>query len=370
MKPLNYVKWIACNAVVFAAIQFLDAPLRAGGNTTTFACMIIIKILAAIAIAYCCIAFCNKTIWRMGYPPLTLYTVLFCDALADIGAFIMLLSKVEVEGKSIVLISLVFLILYLTYGTLNSQIISPRRHVYTSEKLKKTYKFVFMSDLHYGSAQTERAVNNALMKIKDLKPDFLILGGDITDERTSSEDMKKIYKMIGSLGLDVFFVYGNHDLQKCGNYLKGATFSPEELEEAITSNGIKVLRDEVVQWSDDLVILGREDGDAKERRLKVDQLPERPDKAYTICIDHTPYIEDDILATGADLQLSGHTHAGQVFPLRYVYKLGVRNIYGEYKRGDTILYVSPGISGWYFPFRTEANCNYEVITLSPKTKRR
>ncbi len=366
MKSINYAKWIACNAVVFAAIELLDAPLRAGGNTTTFALMFVVKFLAATAIAYCCMAFCNKTIWRLGYLPLALYTVLFCDAFADLGALITIASKIKVENKSIILISLVFLILYLLYGTLNSQIISPRKHKYTSEKLKKTYKFVFISDLHYGSAQTEKTVDNALRKVKDLNPDFMILGGDITDERTSAEDMKRIYEMIGSLGLDVFFVYGNHDLQSHGHYLSGPTFTPEELEEAITGNGIKILRDEMVQWADDLVILGREDGEDKERRLKVDQLPERPDKAFTICIDHTPYLEDDILATGADLQLSGHTHAGQLFPLRYVYKLGVRNIYGEYRRGDTILYVSPGISGWYFPFRTEANCNYEVITLSPK----
>lgn len=370
MKPLNYATWIAYNAAVFVVIELLDAPLRAGGNTVTFACMIIIKLLAATAIAYCCIAFCNKTIWRMGYLPLAFYTVLFCDALADAGVFIMLSSNIEVDGKSIVLISLAFLILYLTYGTLNSQIICPRRHKYTSEKLEGTYKFVFISDLHYGSAQSERTVNNALRKIKNLEPDFLILGGDITDERTSSEDMKRIFDMIGSLGLDVFFVYGNHDLQRHGHYLKGATFSPEELEEAITSNGIKILRDEAIQWADDLVILGREDSEEKERRLKVDQLPKKSDKAYTICIDHSPYLEDDILATGADLQLSGHTHAGQIFPLRYVYRLGVRNIYGEYKLGETILYVSSGMSGWYFPFRTEANCNYEVITLSPKVKER
>jgi predicted MPP superfamily phosphohydrolase len=194
----------------------------------------------------------------------------------------------------------------------------------------------------------------------------VILGGDITDERTSAEDMKRIYEMIGSLGLDVFFVYGNHDLQSHGHYLSGPTFTPEELEEAITGNGIKILRDEMVQWADDLVILGREDGEDREKRMKVDELPERPGDAYVICADHTPYIEDDILATGADLQLSGHTHAGQLFPLKYVYKLGVRNIYGEYKRGDTTLYVSPGISGWYFPFRTQAYCNYEVIKLSPE----
>ena len=71
-------------------------------------------------------------------------------------------------------------------------------------------------------------------------------------------------------------------------------------------------------------------------------------------------------AVTAVLQLSGHTHAGQFFPLQYVYRLGVDNIYGKYRRGDTDVYVTSGIAGWYFPFRTVARCNYEVITLEPQ----
>ena len=366
MKPLNYIEWIACNAVLFVAVELMDAPLRAGGNTTAFALMFVIKFLVAIAVAFCCMAFCIKPIWRLGYLPLALYIVLFCDAFADLGAFITMKSTVEVEPKRVALISLVFLILYLTYGTLNSQIISPKKHRYTSNKLKNKYKFVFLSDLHYGSAQAEGTVSKALKKIKEMQPDFVILGGDITDERTSAEEMKRLYEMIGSLGLDVFFIYGNHDLQKHGNYLRGTTYSPEEHEETLARNGIKILRDEAVQWADDLVILGREDCEERDRRSKPGELPERPEDAYVICIDHSPYLKDDILATGADLQLSGHTHAGQVFPLQYVYRLASRYINGEYRCGDTTLYVSPGISGWYFPFRTQANCNYEVITLSPE----
>ena len=68
----------------------------------------------------------------------------------------------------------------------------------------------------------------------------------------------------------------------------------------------------------------------------------------------------------ADLQLSGHTHAGQLFPLRCVYALIGLNVYGDYTIGDTQLYVTSGITGWYLPLRNEANCSYEVITLQPE----
>ncbi len=70
---------------------------------------------------------------------------------------------------------------------------------------------------------------------------------------------------------------------------------------------------------------------------------------------------------GADLQLSGHTHAGQLFPLKTIYKPAVKYVYGKYTVSSSpynkYLYVSSGFSGWVLPFRNEEHCNYEVINL-------
>ena len=68
---------------------------------------------------------------------------------------------------------------------------------------------------------------------------------------------------------------------------------------------------------------------------------------------------------GADLQLSGHTHAGQFFPLKLFYPLFTPT-YGEYEYDKgAMLIVSAGASGWRFPFRTEAHCGFEVVDLLP-----
>ena len=65
------------------------------------------------------------------------------------------------------------------------------------------------------------------------------------------------------------------------------------------------------------------------------------------------------------MQLSGHTHAAQFFPLRLLYPLFTPT-YGEYAYdGGAMLYVSAGASGWRFPFRTEAHCRFEVVDLLP-----
>ena len=365
MTLLKYIEWFACTTLVFAALQLAQRPLRRKNKKAAAALLFIVKMLAAVVTAYCSIAFCSRLVWNLGYLPGALYIVLFCDALADLAMLVMLLIRKELRDRSVVLVSMILMLLFTVYGTVNMQIIRPKEHVYTSDKLSSTHRFVFLADLHYGSSQSAETVKKALREIAALEPDFVLLGGDITDERTSAEEMHQIYAELGSLGAPVYFFYGNHDRQDHGDYLGGAKYTPEELEETILQNGITILRDDMEVISGDLVILGREDYSAGEDRCSVAELPARPDDAYVICVDHSPYQEDDIPATGADLQLSGHSHAGQFFPLQYVYRLGVNNIYGDYRMGGTDIYVSPGITGWYFPFRTAAHCNYEVITLEP-----
>ena len=81
---------------------------------------------------------------------------------------------------------------------------------------------------------------------------------------------------------------------------------------------------------------------------------------------HPRFPADDILKTDADLQLSGHTHAGQYFPLRFVYMLARLNVVGEYRIGNTDLYVSPGIGGWGMPFRNESRSQFEYVHIMPQ----
>nr|MCR4952255.1 metallophosphoesterase [Solobacterium sp.] len=73
-----------------------------------------------------------------------------------------------------------------------------------------------------------------------------------------------------------------------------------------------------------------------------------------------------IIETGADLQLSGHTHAGQIFPMRLLYNLAGLNVVYTYQIGPTALYVSPGIGNWYYPFRNETHCSWVMIDLIPE----
>ena len=85
-----------------------------------------------------------------------------------------------------------------------------------------------------------------------------------------------------------------------------------------------------------------------------------------LSIDHSPFEYADIIATKADLQISGHSHAGQLFPLKTIYNLGGFNAYGKYHHGDTDVFVSSGFSGWGVPLRTEVRSEYVVVNLVPE----
>ena len=325
--------------------------------------LIILKSVITIVLSYGIMAVSIPIIWKYEYLFASLYVVLFAYVIFDIlNILVLFFNHNTFSFKSGEIIRLTITLIVFLYGTINSQIIIPNHINYTSEKIKDETTFVFLADVHYGAAQTKKTVEDAFDKIKNINPSFVVLGGDITDENTTKEQMEEIYSIIASTGIKTYFVYGNHDRQPEADYVGGKKYTLEELESTIINNGIEILKDDFIYVGENIILLGREDITWKDR-MNVNDLKVRPEGAYVINIDHSPYQEEDIKMTHADLQLSGHTHAGQLFPLKTVYKIGVNNIFGKYKIDNTDIYVSSGFSGWGMPLRTEEHCNFEVVTL-------
>lgn len=362
MTVFKFILWFILTAAVYGALFAAWMPLRKKDKPWISIVGIIFEILFAAVCAYFDIA--SETL----LPRLLqcflgmLYTALLADAATELVFFI--IRRFRKNGVKMFIrfiAGIAVTLAFLAYMVINSQVVTPKLHTYTSDKLERDHKIVYLADLHYGNTQSRETVEKALNDIKNEQPELLLLGGDITDEFTTKEDMEYIYEQIGSLGIPTYYTYGNHDRQNHSADVGGRTYSDSELENAITSNGIHILCDEYAELGD-LVILGREDYDC-DRRIPVEELKERPDRKYVVNLDHSPYLYEDIKATGADLQLSGHVHAGQLFPLRLIYEPVVDNIYGGFRSGNTEIYVSSGFSGWCFPLRSEAHCHYEVINL-------
>ena len=351
--------------LLLSAVQFL---LRKKDIKTLWRVVIIIaKFILAAAFAGLVLA--GPVFLRPVQPFLVaLYVALLPDALADaIYSIAVRLKKSERKFVPYKIVSLVLGVLFCVYGTVNMQIITPRYHSYTSAKLTEEHRFIVAADMHVGSAQNLKTTLKAIEKMKAEKPDFILLCGDITDDYTSKEEMEATFKAFGELNIHVYYIYGNHEVVQHAQYIRGGLpYTSEELLLTITQNGISVLADEYVQIAPDLELLGREDIAADSQRKAVEALPNPNEDLFLLTADHQPVDFAANCKLGTDLQVSGHTHAGQLFPLKSLFALIGGKVEGDYREGEATMNVSSGVSGWRVPFRTESHCHFEVISLTPE----
>ena len=235
-------------------------------------------------------------------------------------------------------------------------------------KLADEYRIVLMTDTHFGSIQAPEVLEEKVDEINSLNADMIILCGDITDESTTREQLDQVFEIYSRMKsrYGTFYTYGNHDRQEYAVANRRA-YTPEEFAEVVRSHGIKILQDDFVNIGNDLVLVGREDKSWKETpRLSSETLLKDVDRSrFIIVSDHQPVDAEVNAAQGADLQLSGHTHAGQIYPFGLFIELVGKLNYGEYHRGNLTAIVSSGTTGWGFPIRTEEHCEYVLVTLKP-----
>ncbi len=285
-----------------------------------------------------------------------IYAALMTDGIGNI--VFLIINRIKKQNNKLILktiISLCLGIIFLTFGIINMEVVKPKYISLSSNKIDREYKVAFVSDMHISSSQPVSVSINTIRKIKAENPDFILLGGDIIDEYTKKEDMEKVLSEFKDTGAKVYFIYGNHDPEM--------NITIAEYEDCLRNNGITIVNDEYVKIDESIALLGRKDYSDKTRK-EIDELINPYNDCYLIVVDHQPFYFIDNCKTGLDLQLSGHTHAGQIAPIRLIYCLTIYS-YGTYHYGDAMLNVSSGASGWVAPFRTEIGCQYEIITITP-----
>lgn len=254
--------------------------------------------------------------------------------------------------------------LLLTYGSYNMNQIQRTEYKVTSGKLKNDYKIIFISDTHYGTVQKPDIIKEKIREIKKIEPDLMILGGDIVEEGTTKEEMREVFRLFSGIKprYGIYYIYGNHDRQM---YAPHPSYTDKELENSLKENGITALKDDCISLGTDLLIAGREDisrgRESREDTGKI--LKGNPENRYVILADHQPVQIEENVRQGVDLQLSGHTHAGQFFPIGYMNTLFGTCNYGMFEIGESQAIVSSGMGGWGFPFRTQGICEYVEICL-------
>ena len=192
------------------------------------------------------------------------------------------------------------------------------------------------SDIHLGTIMGSRRLETIVARINALEPDIVLLPGDIVDESVSIAEEEKMISVLRSIRapLGVFSVPGNHE------YFGGLAKNLEYL----VRGGVRVLQDEAVTVGGAFVLAGRKDPTALRFGESRKALPEILESAGVdrtlpiILLDHQPLRLNEAEDAGVDLQLSGHTHAGQLFPLNLINKMIYEQYWGYLRKGtDPVL---------------------------------
>ncbi len=222
------------------------------------------------------------------------------------------------------------------------------------------YKIVQISDLHIGLTVREDYVSKVVKLVEQSHADAVVLTGDMSDGLPA--DLGELMKPICSLRQHdgIYFVTGNHEYYS----------SAQEWVEYFSENGVNVLQNSssvIVRGDASLEIGGVNDHHAhqvvKEDRSSVADAF-RGDKFTTrILLAHQPLTIDKAVQYQVDLQLSGHTHGGQIFPFNFLVKLQQPFVYGLDRREDTQIYTSSGTGFWGPPMRLGAPAEVALLTL-------
>ncbi len=221
---------------------------------------------------------------------------------------------------------------------------------------------VLASDLHLGTFVSRSRLEKTVAKINALDPDVIFLPGDIVDETVTAKDEVEFSAIMRRLRapLGVFAVPGNHE------FYSGL----ERNLACLRACGIKVLEDEAINVAGAFVLVGRRDPSslrAKESRLPIRDILAKyslDDRMPVILLDHQPAHLEEASQAGVDLQLSGHTHAGQLFPLDIINRIAWEQSWGYLRKGKTQYYVTSGVGTWGPPVRTGSRPEFVRIHLT------
>ncbi|MEN8121410.1 MAG: metallophosphoesterase [Bacteroidota bacterium] len=215
-------------------------------------------------------------------------------------------------------------------------------------------KITMAADIHFSEITNEYFVKQFIDKINSMNPDIVLLAGDngvssvsIPEMKFFEEQLRKIKSKYG-----VYAVEGNHELSGKGtvfNFFKNAN--------------IKLLRDTVIKLENSFFLVGRKDRNDKNRKSIEELLKHASDSLPRILLDHQPYNLEMAYNNNIDVQLSGHTHHGQLFPINYITEGIYELSWGYRKIQNTHFFVTCGAQGWGPQVKTASHSEIMEINI-------
>lgn len=220
------------------------------------------------------------------------------------------------------------------------------------------FTIVQVSDIHVGPLVRRQFMDDMVARCNALKPDLMAITGDLVDGNvaTLGHSVAALANLRSRHGS--YFITGNHE------YYSGDLEWSAELER----QGVQVLRNRTVRIGDAAAsfdLVGVDDWIGQEgRRYDLDAAlaGAAPDRTRVL-LAHQPAHFKEATAQGVDLQLSGHTHGGQMFPFNLLVPLQWEHFAGHYTHGEGQIYVSRGTGFWGPPLRVGSPPEISRIVL-------
>lgn len=223
----------------------------------------------------------------------------------------------------------------------------------TDDKIKEDVRMVVASDLHIDLATPLWQIKNIVNAINTQNPDYVLLVGDIIDDipqdlKAKMEELKKIKAQ------KIYLSFGNHEFYN----------SPIKWMIEFTNMGFEVLHNTGTLIGNTGIYIAGVPDDRKEKHNWEKMLYDAGDSDYKILMSHAPSVVKQLEEGQFDLQVSGHTHGGQIFPFNFLSKAANDGyLAGLYDVNGTKLYVTRGAGFWGPPMRLLAPSDITVINF-------
>jgi predicted MPP superfamily phosphohydrolase len=290
--------------------------------------------------------------------------------LSDIGMLFLRLPGF-ISGQDFLLyrkwsfiITLIISSLLITGGFINAILPTIKKYEININKSAgevKTLRIAAVSDIHLGSVIRKRSIRKLSEMLTEMKPDVVFLLGDIVDGEIGPVIRGDLLKYFAcpKCADGLFAITGNHE------FIGGADRTIPYIE----SKGIRILKDEVISLDGGIQVIGRIDRDSrsffgKERKPLGELIKQVNIYKPVILLDHQPFRLDESEKYGIDLQLSGHTHNGQMWPLNYLTRKIFELSYGYMRKGNTQIIVSSGFGLWGPRIRSGSRSEVLLINIT------
>lgn len=288
-----------------------------------------------------------------------------------------LFSRIGYIFVGILLTSLV--VGFSIYGSFHAKVIKVHPYEVTIEKScanRNELKIVLLADLHLGYNYGKREISRMVTKVNAQNPDLVLIAGDIFDnEYDAVQDPERIAEKLSEMKstYGTYGVFGNHDVSE--RLLGGFSVSldADEVRDSrfdtfAEKANITILDDESVCIDDAFYLVGRMDaskpGDGTKNRMTPEEILKDLDKSKPILVmEHQPKQLQELSDAGADMQLCGHTHDGQLFPGNLLLGLIWENPCGYLQKGNLHSIVTSGVGVWGPAMRTGTDSEICHITI-------